>query len=136
RIAAPSQEIDVKTFSDNVVGAWDIHAQIVKIASIAATKTQFTQKPLLEGWSDYLLEKNKGHVLGRALTIYLTLESYFQQLLAAQFKGIALVSSAKCYDKTEAAAKPIAEAYLAEVATLLTPQADLFAQCADEIIVA
>jgi len=132
---APSAVIDTKTFAANVIGSWDIHGQIVKIARAATTST-FTKKPLLVGWTEYLLAKNRTTFYDHALTIYRTLESYFQQLLAAQFKGINLVTSAKCYDKTEAEARPIAEAYLAEVGPYLTAQADLFVKCADEIILA
>ncbi|HJQ37504.1 MAG TPA: hypothetical protein VKB93_10220 [Thermoanaerobaculia bacterium] len=135
RLNSSTADIDTKTFSEHVIGAWDIAGQIVKIARTAAT-TSFTTKPLLKGWTDYLIEKEKWHLAYKGLTVYLTLESYFQRLLAAQFQGINLVTSAKCYDKTEAEAKPITEAYLADVAPFLLAEADLFVKCADEIIVA
>jgi hypothetical protein len=135
RLKTPPQEVDTKTFAANVIGAWDIHAQIVKIAQTAATGTPST-KPLLKAWTDTLLAKNKGSIAMNALTIYRTLESYFQQLLAVQFKGISLVTSAKCYDKKESEARSITEAYFSDLQPFITTQTELFVKCADEIIVA
>src|ERR1041385_5102798 len=137
RLRRAGRDVDTKAFSESVLGAWDIQKQVVHIAQVAGRKTTFVTEPLLKGWTRYLLDNNRGSMGGaKALTIYLTLESYFQQLLEIQFKGIGLVAAAKCYDKPEADAKPITQAFLADIAPHLTQQADLFVQCADEIMMA
>jgi len=49
-------DVDTKTFAENVLGTWDIQRSIVRIEQVAASKTTFTVKPLLVGWTNYLID--------------------------------------------------------------------------------
>lgn len=136
RLRRRQQDVDTTAFARSVIDSWDIEKNVILIAQVAGEETDLVTKPLLRGWTDYLIEKNRGATAANALTMYLTLESYFQRLLETQFKGIALVAAAKANGKTEAQAKPITEECLAGFAPHIAAEADLFVRCADEIILA
>ncbi|HEX3069282.1 MAG TPA: hypothetical protein VHX14_11990, partial [Thermoanaerobaculia bacterium] len=122
---------------DNVLGTWDIERHVVRIAQIAGETSTLRETPLLKAFTDHLISANRGNNASRALSTYLALEAYFQQLVEIQFKGLGLVAAAMCWDvRDEAKARSITKDFLAQVSPHFKKEADLFVQCADEIVMA